>query len=447
MWPKTTVTALNSFFLIYVTVGFLAIWSKDTEASSGSQESDRIVNLPFQPSSPVLSQFAGYVTTNEEHGRALFYWFFEAETNPSTKPLLLWLNGGPGCSSIGFGAAAELGPLRVGENGDYLYYNKFAWNKEANLLFLESPVGVGFSYTNASSDPTVLNDGLVGHYVPQLAELIHDRNKEARKYPTINLKGVMVGNAEIDDYHDYKGFLEYAWSHSVISDQQYKDAKQECDFTSSDWPGTCNDAMSPVFDSYAEIDIFNIYAPVCITNSSASSSPKKTIQDQARNHGLGRLRMPGGYDPCFTENAEAYFNKADVRLSLHATRTGSSDNKWKGCNPHLLSKYNFSVFSVLPTYAKLINGGLKVWIYSGDADGRVPVIGSRYCVEALGLPLKSPWRSWFHHHQVAGKVVEYKGVTFVTVRGAGHMVPLDKPSEALFLLHSFLFNHSLPAQR
>lgn len=39
--------------------------------------------------------------------------------------------------------------------------------------------------------------------------------------------------------------------------------------------------------------------------------------------------------------------------------------------------------------------------YSGDADGRVPVIGTRYCIEALGLPLKIPWTSWFHKHQVS----------------------------------------------
>ncbi|WJX96304.1 hypothetical protein P8452_77529 [Trifolium repens] len=65
--------------------------------------------------------------------------------------------------------------------------------------------------------------------------------------------------------------------------------------------------------------------------------------------------------------------------------------------------YNFSVFSVLPIYTKLIKGGLKIWIYSGDADGRVPVIGTRYCVEAFGLPLKSTWRTWYHHNQVGGR--------------------------------------------
>ncbi|CAK9162780.1 unnamed protein product, partial [Ilex paraguariensis] len=57
------------------------------------QEADRVVGLPGQP--PVdFQQYAGYVTVNQSHGRALFYWFFEATQNPQKKPVLLWLNGG-----------------------------------------------------------------------------------------------------------------------------------------------------------------------------------------------------------------------------------------------------------------------------------------------------------------------------------------------------------------
>jgi serine carboxypeptidase-like clade 2 len=70
-------------------------------ASRGEQEGDRVAFLPGQPRSPPVSQFAGYVTVNEHNGRALFYWFFEAQTSPAHKPLLLWLNGGtrpPACS-------------------------------------------------------------------------------------------------------------------------------------------------------------------------------------------------------------------------------------------------------------------------------------------------------------------------------------------------------------
>lgn len=125
---------------------------------SQESESDRVINLPGQPQSPPISHFSGYVNVNAHNGRALFYWFFEAQHHSSNKPLLLWLNGGlqlkhflpkslnlvlhpctkmffffffegPGCSSIGYGAAVELGPLRVSKNGAGLHFNKYAWNK------------------------------------------------------------------------------------------------------------------------------------------------------------------------------------------------------------------------------------------------------------------------------------------------------------------------------
>jgi len=81
---------------------------------------------------------------------------------------------------------------------------------------------------------------------------------------------LQVGNPETDYYYDYKGLLEYAWSHAVISDQQYDKAKQVCDFKQFEWSNECNQAMHEVFQDYSEIDIFNIYAQACRLNSTSS---------------------------------------------------------------------------------------------------------------------------------------------------------------------------------
>ncbi|KAM7463174.1 hypothetical protein LguiA_031295 [Lonicera macranthoides] len=466
---------------VYVVV--LGLGSFITHIKASYQEQDRVIKLPGQPSSPLVTQFSGYITVNEDHGRALFYWFFQAQSQPSNKPLLLWLNGGPGCSSIGYGAAVELGPLRVNKNGVGLDFNSHSWNKEANLLFVESPVGVGFSYTNTSSDFTKLDDAFVaedtynflvnwlqrfpqykthdfyisgesyaGHYVPQLAELVYDRNRGGTKYPHINLKGFIVGNPETDDSYDYRGILEYAWSHSVIPDGEYERAKKVCDFKLTNWSKECNEAMGMVFEKYGEIDIYNIYAPACPLNTSTSSSTFTTssiygdsLTKEVNSYGLMRRmrRVPGGYDPCYDSYTKQYFSRLDVQKALHA----NPGVKYKVCSDDVINGYSFTVSSVLPIYNKLIKAGLRIWIYSGDCDGRVPVIGSRYCVEALGLPLKSPWRSWFHLGQVGGRMVEYEGLTMVTIRGAGHLVPLNKPDEAFSMLHSFLSGNHLPTQR
>ncbi|KQK07372.1 hypothetical protein BRADI_2g34850v3 [Brachypodium distachyon] len=386
---------------------------------------------------------------------------------------------GPGCSSIGYGAASELGPLRVVKQGQALEFNKYAWNQEANLLFLESPAWVGFSYTNTSSDLSKLDDDFVaedsysflvnwfkrfpqykgrefyisgesyaGHYVPQLADLVYERNKDKMSNIYINLKGFMVGNPITDDHYDSKGLAEYAWSHTVVSDQVYERINTKCDFKTSNWTDDCNAAMNVIFGQYREIDIYNIYAPKCLLDLNSSSSTDRPffVSNQEAQFGK-RRRIFSGYDPCYSSYAQDYFNRKELQKAFHANVSGSLPGKYQVCSDPILNSYNFSVFSVLPIYFKLIKAGLRIWLYSGDADGRVPVIGSRYCVEALGLPIKTPWQPWYLEKQVAGRFVEYDGMSMVTVRGAGHLVPLNKPAEGLKLINAFLRGEQLPTHR
>eukprot|EP00253_Pinus_taeda_P024499 PITA_24499 len=117
-----------------------------------TQEADYLPRgLPGQPAGFKFRQYSGYVTVDAEAGRALFYYFAEATRNASKKPLLLWLNGGPGCSSLGYGAMAELGPFRVNPDGRTLRHNPYAWNQgqycpllyqEIKYLFVHSDLGL-----------------------------------------------------------------------------------------------------------------------------------------------------------------------------------------------------------------------------------------------------------------------------------------------------------------
>uniref|UniRef100_A0ACD5YXR1 Uncharacterized protein n=1 Tax=Avena sativa TaxID=4498 RepID=A0ACD5YXR1_AVESA len=463
----------HHLFIFLVSLSLLQIITTQDE-----QQADRVSFLPGHPRSPQVSHFSGYITVDQHRGRALFYWFFEAQKLPSQKPLLLWLNGGPGCSSVGYGAASELGPLLINGNGTGLEFNKFAWNKEANLLFLESPVGVGFSYTNTSSDLDKLDDHVVaedtytflvnwfkrfpqyknhelyisgesyaGHYVPQIAEVVYERNKHLETNQHINLKGFIVGNAETNDYYDYKGQVEFAWSHSVISDQLYERVNNVCDFRLSSWTKECRHVMATVYAQYDKIDIYNVYAPKCNTQESGLFSTSDSTPEMNTKKRLTRVRMYSGYDPCYSTYVEDYMNRMDVQKSLHANISGwIKDRRWSLCSYSIFDNYHDLVFSVLPIYSKLVKAGLRIWVYSGDVDGRVPFIGSRYCVEALGLPVKSHWQPWYLNNQVAGRFVEYEGLTMATVRGAGHAVPQDKPAESLVVISSFLSGGQLPTR-
>lgn len=129
------------------------------------------MSLPGQP--PVsFQQYSGYVTVDENQDRTLFYYFVEAESDPASKPLVLWLNGGPGCSSFGIGAFSENGPFRP-RGGGLLVRNDYSWNKEANMLYLESPAGVGFSYSAKQSFYALLNDTITELKISGLSSLQH----------------------------------------------------------------------------------------------------------------------------------------------------------------------------------------------------------------------------------------------------------------------------------
>merc|ERR1740139_1813549 len=75
-------------------------------------------------------------------GSDMFYWYFPARENPETAPLVLWLTGGPGCSSE-LAIFYENGPFKIID--DKVTTNPHAWNENANLLYIDQPVGTGFS--------------------------------------------------------------------------------------------------------------------------------------------------------------------------------------------------------------------------------------------------------------------------------------------------------------
>ncbi|XP_050235248.1 serine carboxypeptidase-like 35 [Mercurialis annua] len=438
------------------------------------READRVTNLPGQP--PVrFRHYAGYVKLRPNGQKALFYWFFEAQHNVSQKPLVLWLNGGPGCSSIAYGAAQELGPFLVQKNGTDLLLNKYSWNKAANLLFLEAPVGVGFSYTNNSKDLGKLGDAVTaddshvflinwfkrfpnfkshefylagesyaGHYVPQLAELIYERNKGATKESYINLKGFMIGNAVINDETDLSGIVDYAWSHAIISDKLYQSVKACNLMNAAAIANNCSNHFKGFMEAYSGIDIYSIYTPVCLHQASPKSNNNFLAGSrQLTMHDLWK-KVPSGYDPCTENYADIFFNREDVQRALHANVT-KLPYPYTPCSG-VIEKWNEQAETVLPILHKLMNAGMRIWVYSGDTDGRVPVTSTRYSINKMGLRVKGEWKAWFHKNQVAGWVETYEGgLVLATVRGAGHQVPLFAPQQSLSLFSHFLSSKPLPS--
>ncbi|KAK6916475.1 Peptidase S10, serine carboxypeptidase [Dillenia turbinata] len=397
---------------------------------AGLKEADKIEKLPGQPNGVDFDQYSGYVTVDPKAGRALFYYFAES-TDASSKPLVFWLNGGPGCSSFGNGALMELGPLRV---------------KMANVLFLESPAGVGFSYSNTTKDYDQSGDkrtaqdsytflvnwlerfpeyktrdffltgeSYAGHYVPQFAQLILQNNKITNQ-TVINLKGIAIGNAWIDYETGLKGQYDYLWTHALISDEINEGINKYCNFSSPDTETReCHAYLDQI---HTGIYIYDIYAPFCSPNAS-------------------NIPSTSSFDPCTDSYIAKYLNLPAVQKALHANLT-NLPYPWESCNYYINLIWNDMPLTVLPTIKELMASDISVWIYSGDTDGRAPVTSTRESINKISPPVKTSWYPWYSQGEVGGYAVRYENLTFVTKRGAGHFVPSYQPARALTFFTSFL---------
>uniref|UniRef100_A0A8C9DHM0 Carboxypeptidase n=1 Tax=Prolemur simus TaxID=1328070 RepID=A0A8C9DHM0_PROSS len=275
-------TALSPLFLLLL----LLLGSSALRGEAAPQQ-DEVQFLPGLAKQPSFRQFSGYLKGSGS--KRLHYWFVESQKDPENSPVVLWLNGGPGCSSLD-GLLTEHGPFLVQPDGVTLEYNPYSWNLIANMLYLETPAGVGFSYSDdkgyATNDTEVAQsnfealkdffslfpeykdnplfltgESYAGIYIPTLAVLV-------MQDPSMNLQGLAVGNGLSSYEQNDNSLVYFAYYHGLLGNRLWSSlqthccSQNKCNFYDNKDP-ECVTNLQEVsrIVSSSGLNIYNLYAP------------------------------------------------------------------------------------------------------------------------------------------------------------------------------------------
>ena len=445
--------------------------------------------------------YSGYLKTKIE-GNELFYVYAPSQNNPSSDPVILWLNGGPGCSSL-FGFLAEVGPVTSDNFADEFKKNPFSWNNNANLLAIEQPAGVGFSKTDnknfhwtdditaenllvgvkdflkefniQNKDFYISGESYAGVYIPFLAtHMLEDTSSDK-----VNLKGILVGNGLTDfDVDIERSMVEFGFYHGLISVETYNIFKRHCPhkpdelYPEEDYGKEANDGYYPrnvthrcneirdeIRKNLGGSDIYGIYR-ICPSRDRISLNDpfylntkftmKKTIIERLKeykykknnlyNSNLKDIEPENDVWPygCGEDLTFDRFLNDPVVKSKLAVYNQSI--LWTQC-----FGIDYEMSESFKFYKETMHKyNIKVWVFSGTEDGVLPTLGTMRWINKLGFTVETKWKQWKVGKQVAGYVQKYQeGLVIVTVKGAGHMVPQDQRASAYNMVTAF-FNGVLP---
>jgi len=434
--------------------------------------------------------YSGMLPSNDAETHLQHYFFVECETDPRSKPVVVWNQGGPGGPSL-YGAFVELGPFLVNDNSlppgatvPQLQYNEYGWQKVANVLFVDSPAPVGYSECSDNcgtasnpwndtmygvengnflnnffdgfpefrqNDLYLTGESYAGVYIPETVKYIL-----ANPDLNLNLKGFAIGNGCMgtdagicvpDDNSGNPGMIyhvQYMYERNQVSPNTYRRVMEICGKEaltdgSYRFDKTCTLALSEFDDEIGGYFVYNLYD----TCSGDNDNLDNFLQWKPRGYGAALNDYVCGGARVF----DVYTNLTEVATQLHVGQGDffwGIDNGWPG--------YIFSEKDLRPWYKKVLpTTGLKVLIFSGDVDAAVFTSWTLDWVDGLNLQTSSGWRPWTLNGQqeTAGHVQEYrmdsgKTFTLATIRGAGHMVPLNKPEAALLMLSNWLNGEEFP---
>nr|XP_018906950.1 PREDICTED: venom serine carboxypeptidase-like [Bemisia tabaci] len=411
-------------------------------------EAQRLATVqPIPPLLPGIESFSGYITVNENLGSNLFFWMFKSfEGDWKTKPLVIWLQGGPGVTSL-YGLLYEIGPFYLNDKVK-LVRRKYTWCQKYNLLFIDNPVGAGFSFTKQDAGyPTleldiatnlysfivqfygmfpelknnplyITGESYAGKMIPAFAHYIHLRNQEnAGKGLVVPLSAVAIGNGWSDPFYMME-YADYLYQHGFI------------DFNTRD-----------LFHTYEE-------EARAAMRAKEWSKAKSVFYDKLfwAMYNVTGLDAPYNYinDVDVLQPDEDFFAKPDVRRLLHV-----GNHKWQFGSEKVADSMDSAFMQpAKPWIEDILNWEAFPFVsYSGQLD----IICAYPLSENLFRNLKWKYADAYLKAKRC-KILEgdatvgyFKTVglfTEILFRNCGHMVPGDQPLVAFKFLDTLIGNRT-----
>ncbi|KAJ8768608.1 hypothetical protein K2173_023512 [Erythroxylum novogranatense] len=394
------------------------------------------------PSVKDLGHHAGYYRLPHTKAARMFYFFFESR-NKKDDPVVIWLSGGPGCSSE-LALFYENGPFQLTNNLS-LVWNYHGWDKVSNVIYVDQPTGTGFSYTADASDVRhdetgvsndlydflqaffkrhpqfakndfyITGESYAGHYIPAFAARVHQGNKN-KKGIHINLKGFAIGNGLTNPSIQYQAYTDYALENKLIQQSDHDwingmipDCQQAIKDCGSDGESACENAF------YVCTRIFN----------------------EVINYYDIRKKCEGNLCYDFS-NMENFLNRKTVRDAL-----GVGNRDFVSCSSEVYDAMIRDWMKNLEVgIPALLEDGINVLIYAGDQDLICNWLGNSRWVHAMKWSGQKEFAiastvPFFSEGQEAGQLKSHGPLSFLKVYKAGHMVPMDQPKAALQMLTSW----------
>ncbi|PIN05990.1 Serine carboxypeptidases (lysosomal cathepsin A) [Handroanthus impetiginosus] len=396
-----------------------------------------------------LGHHAGYYQIEHSHAARMFYFFFESR-NSSEDPVVIWLTGGPGCSSE-MALFYENGPFTIANNLS-LVWNEYGWDKVSNILYVDQPIGTGFSYSSdrrdirhdekgvsddlydflqaffkehphlAKNDFYITGESYAGHYIPALAARVHQGNK-AKEGIHVNLKGFAIGNGLTDPAIQYGAYADYAMDMGILTQSEHDRINK----------------VLPVCETAIKLcgtdGTISCVAAYIVCNTIFSS-----IFARAGNVNYYDIRKKCEGSLCYDfSNVEKFLNQKSVRGAL-----GVGDIEFVSCSTTVYEAMLVDWMRNLEVgIPALLEDGIKLLVYAGEYDLICNWLGNSRWVHAMEWRgqkafVASPEVPFEVDGAKAGLLTSHGPLSFLKVHDAGHMVPMDQPKASLEMLKRWM---------